>query len=295
MSSQFNILHNRFPHSTTPTVVAMSVYHGDNVEWVREAITSIVTQIYRQFVFIIVIDGEIPVKMMNLIKDAAFDDARIVIGQNDSNLGLASSMNHAIEWAMALNPRYFVRMDADDISVPNRLERQISYMEKHQNIAVLGSALQEINEQGVHVGARVMPANHRQITYLLPRRCTLNHPTVVIRFDVFRAGYLYQGELKNTQDYFLWVTLAANGFVFRNLKDRLLKFRRVNDFYKRRGLSKSLNEYRARLYAMKKLRRLTAWNLFYATAVLGLRLMPAKVVKMAYRLDRHLLDRIIKH
>jgi hypothetical protein len=75
----------------------------------------------------------------------------------------------------------------------------------------------------------------------------------------------------------------------------LLRFRRVNDFYKRRGLIKSLNEFRARFRAMRWLKRLTPYNLLYACMVLGLRMMPSWVVKMAYKLDRHLLEKIIKH
>ncbi|WP_421133796.1 glycosyltransferase [Alteromonas sp. A079] len=295
MTSPFTVLHNKFPLDTVETVVAMAVYHGDTTLWVEEAISSITTQTYTSFVFIIVIDGNIPVVLTNKLKDLAFLDSRIVLLLNEDNQGLAASMNNAVTWATPLSPDYFVRMDADDISVPHRLSRQISYLRKHANIAVLGSALTEVNEDGQQVGARVMPASHKQIVKVLARRCGLNHPTVVIRFLVFEKGFAYDPRLMNTQDYFLWVTLASNGFIFRNLKDRLLKFRRVNNFYKRRGLSKSINEFRARIFAMVKLRQLNAYNLFYACGVLLLRLMPGKIVKLAYKLDRQLLERFGKH
>ena len=71
--------------------------------------------------------------------------------------------------------------------------------------------------------------------------------------------------------------------------------RRVNDFYKRRGLTKSLNEFKARFIAMRKLHRYSVFNTVYALAVLGLRLMPARVVKWAYKFDRILLEKIVKH
>lgn len=273
----------------------MAVYREDKMEWVEQAIDSITGQTYREFVFVIVIDGEIPVKLMNKIKDKAFSDSRIVLAQNQTNSGLACSMNNAAEWGMTYQPKFFVRMDADDISVSTRLERQISYLQKHAYISVLGSALTEINENGQKVGSRVMPSSHRQIVNILPRRCALNHPTVVIRYTVFEQGFRYHSGLMNTQDYFFWITLASNGFIFRNLKDRLLEFRRVNNFYKRRGLSKSLNEFKARFSAMIKLKSLTPYNLMYATGVLVLRLMPGKMVKLAYKLDRHLLDRFGRH
>ncbi|WP_218310362.1 glycosyltransferase [Alteromonas antoniana] len=295
MASAFSVLHDHFHKDTIQTVVGMSVYESDRFEWIKQAAESILQQTYGDFLFVIVIDGEIPVRTMNLIKDLAFEDCRLVIAQNEENIGLAASMNNIIAWAEKFSPSFFVRMDADDVSMPNRLERQINYLIKHKNISVLGSALTEVNEEGQKVGARVMPAGHRQIVHLLPRRCTMNHPTVVIRFDVFRNGFTYDPSLKNTQDYFLWITLAKNGYIFRNLKDRLLHFRRVNNFYKRRGLGKSINEYKARLYAMRTLKRITLWNFTYATAVLALRLMPSQVVKLAYKVDRHILERFIKH
>lgn len=273
----------------------MAIYHLDRVDWARQAVTSILSQTYKEFVCFVILDGEVPAKMVSMLKDLAYKDSRLVLAQNEKNIGLAASMNHAIEWGLALNAAYFARMDADDESVENRLERQISYLNKHRNIAVLGTGLTEFNEQGKRVGARVMPASHKQIIRMLPRRCSLNHPTVVIRYQVFLDGFRYDSGLKNTQDYFLWITLAGHGYVFRNLKDKLLKFRRVNNFYKRRGLGKSVNEFRARLFAMRQFKKLSIFNLLYACGVLILRLMPSKLVKLAYRIDRQFLARFIKH
>ena len=273
----------------------MAVYQADNAKWLKDAIESITDQTYTDFLFIIVIDGPVPESVTRVLQDAAKSDIRIILARNSHNIGLASSMNSAIEFGLQFNPSFFIRMDADDISEAHRLLRQITYLKKHSNISVLGSALTEINESGRKVGARVMPASHKQITRILPRRCALNHPTVVIRYDVFHDGHRYDGDLTNTQDYFFWITLASEGYIFRNLKDRLLKFRRVNNFYKRRGLSKSLNEFKARIYAITKLKQFSPYNFFYACGVLSLRLMPGKVVKLAYRLDRHLLERFGKH
>lgn len=273
----------------------MAVYQADNARWLKEAVESITSQSYTDFLFVIVIDGSVPDSIIKVLEGAARNDERVVLGQNSQNIGLASSMNSVIDFGLAFNPSFFVRMDADDISEEYRLLRQITYLKKHSNISVLGSALTEINESGKKVGARVMPASHKQITRILPRRCSLNHPTVVIRYNVFLDGHRYNGDLLNTQDYFFWITLASQGYIFRNLKDRLLKFRRVNNFYKRRGLSKSLNEFKARIYAITKLKQYSPYNFFYACGVLSLRLMPGKVVKLAYKIDRHLLERFGKH
>ena len=295
MINQFSILHNENKKKHVESIVAMAVYQADNARWLKEAIESITSQSYTDFLFVIVIDGSVPDSIIKVLEGAARNDERVVLGQNSHNIGLASSMNSVIDFGLAFNPSFFVRMDADDISEEYRLLRQITYLKKHSNISVLGSALTEINESGNKVGARVMPASHKQIIRILPRRCSLNHPTVVIRYNVFLDGHRYNGDLLNTQDYFFWITLASQGYIFRNLKDRLLKFRRVNNFYKRRGLSKSLNEFKARIYAITKLKQYSPYNFFYACGVLSLRLMPGKVVKLAYKLDRHLLERFGKH
>ncbi|QDG33996.1 glycosyltransferase [Alteromonas mediterranea] len=295
MINQFSILHNKNKKQHVESIVAMAVYQADNAKWLREAIDSITKQTYTNFLFVIVIDGPVPQAISGALNDAVKRDDRIILAQNSHNIGLASSMNAVIDFSMQFKPTFFVRMDADDISEEHRLLRQITYLKRHSNISVLGSALTEINESGFKVGARVMPASHKQIVRILPRRCSLNHPTVVIRYNVFNDGHRYNGDLLNTQDYFFWIMLASKGYIFRNLKDRLLKFRRVNNFYKRRGLSKSLNEFKARVYAITKLKQFSPYNFFYACGVLSLRLMPGKIVKLAYKLDRHLLERFGKH
>ena len=295
MINQFSILHDKNKKQHVESIVAMAVYQADNAKWLREAIDSITKQTYINFLFVIVIDGPVPQAISGVLNDAVKRDDRIILAQNSHNIGLASCMNAVIDFSMQFKPTFFVRMDADDISEEHRLLRQITYLKRHSNISVLGSALTEINESGFKVGARVMPASHKQIVRILPRRCSLNHPTVVIRYNVFNDGHRYNGDLLNTQDYFFWITLASKGYIFRNLKDRLLKFRRVNNFFKRRGLSKSLNEFKARVYAITKLKQFSPYNFFYACGVLSLRLMPGKIVKLAYKLDRHLLERFGKH
>jgi hypothetical protein len=123
----------------------------------------------------------------------------------------------------------------------------------------------------------------------------MNHPTVVFRYSVFEQGFKYRENLLNTQDYFLWIELSAAGFQFANLSEKLLRFRRVNDFYKRRGLQKTINEFKARMFAMRALNKFSISNLLYAISVLTLRLMPPIIVKFAYKLDRLFLEKYIKH
>lgn len=294
MSSRFIVQHQR-PLDAVESVVGLAVYHGDRDMWLKQAVTSILNQTYSHFIFVIIIDGPTRSSLRDIIYQYAREDGRIVVIESEKNVGLATCMNFVIDWSLNLNAKFFFRMDADDVSHEDRLERQTSYLNAHQNVAVLGSALTEINEMGEKVGKRVMPGSHKKIVSMLPRRCSLNHPTVAIRFEVFRQGFRYESHLRNTQDYFFWVRLAREGYLFRNLKEPLLDFRRVNDFYKRRGLSKSLNEFKARMFAMWHLKKVSPHNFLYAVSVLVLRLLPSPLVKLAYKIDRVLLEKYVKH
>ncbi|MFA3790777.1 glycosyltransferase [Aliiglaciecola sp. SL4] len=275
----------------------MGVYIDDHLNWVEQSIESVLCQSYQGFLLVIVLDGEVKKDVFSYLKQLSTTRNNILLIDSSVNVGLSSCMNYVIDWTLNNMPsaEFFFRMDADDISLSDRFEKQIKFLKTHQKTQVLGTSLVEINENGKKVGKRKLPKKHGDIFRILPKRCAINHPTVVVRMEVFKAGHRYNDLLQNTQDYFLWIELCAAGFKFANLPEPLLEFRRVNDFYKRRGLSKSINEFKARFYAMKVLKRYSIGNIVYACAVLFLRLMPSKIVKLAYKIDRYLLNKRVRH
>jgi hypothetical protein len=295
--NQFTLLSDVYLVPSVDTIVAMAVYHRDKPIWVEEAVYSLVCQTYEHHIIVIVIDGAISDEMLTYLVNISKLLDNILLVRSDKNKGLSTCMNFVVNWTLSniKDAKYFFRMDSDDISDPRRLEQQITFFKKHPKVSILGTGLYEINEQGEKVGQRKLPQRHGEIIRFLPKRCSINHPTVAVRFTVFEKGFRYREDLMNTQDYFFWADLAAAGFKFANLSDKLLKFRRVNDFYKRRGLSKSVNEFKARFYTMKVLHKYSLGNIVYAVAVLVLRLMPARIVKIAYKLDRYLLNKRVRH
>jgi hypothetical protein len=297
LTSKFTLLSGIHVEPTVDAVVAMSVYAGDKQVWVEEAVYSLVCQTYQHHIIVIVIDGKISDEILTYLVNVSKLLDNVLLVRGDKNRGLSACMNFVVDWALAniAGIQYFFRMDADDISDPQRLEKQIAFLQKHPKISILGSGLYEVNEQGKQVGQRKLPQKHGEIIRFLPKRSSINHPTVVIRLNVFEQGFRYRENLMNTQDYFFWADLAAAGFKFANLSDKLLKFRRVNDFYKRRGLNRSINEFKARFYTMKVLNKYSLGNVVYAFAVLALRLMPGRVVKLAYKIDRYLLNKRVVH
>ena len=122
--------------------VIMSVYNS--ARFLAEAIQSILGQTYNDFEFIIVDDGSSD-QSLEIIRSYAKMDNRIRVLENEKKYGLAASLNRCIFIAKG---DYIARMDADDICVPDRLEKQIAFLEQHPNIGIIGGSVQEIDGQG---------------------------------------------------------------------------------------------------------------------------------------------------
>ncbi|MBE7213953.1 glycosyltransferase [Shewanella benthica] len=273
----------------------MSVYSGDKLAWLQEACESVLAQTLPASVFFIVIDGDVATDIALYLSALERDNVSIILAHGANNKGLSTCMNYIIDWAIQYKPSYFFRMDADDISVSHRFEKQVQLLENHPDVDVLGSALWEIDESGKRVGIRRLPTKHSALLNSFSRRCPLNHPTVAIRFKVFENEHRYLVDKLNTQDYFFWIQLAKGGYKFANVREPLLHFRRINGFYKRRGRGKSLNEFKARMFAMEQLEQKSWNNYVYAVLILVMRMMPAQVIKVAYKVDRYFLNKIGRH
>ncbi len=122
-----------------PTIsVVMPVYNG--AKYLKEAIESVLNQSFKDFELILINDGSTD-SSESIIK--SFDEPRIVYLNNGGNLGLSKSFNKGI---IAAKGTYIARMDADDVSLPNRFEIQLDYLDTHPNIGVIGTNIILINE-----------------------------------------------------------------------------------------------------------------------------------------------------
>ena len=113
--------------------VLMPAYNAE--KYIGEAIESILNQTYKDFEFIIINDGSID-RTEDII--LSYDDPRIIYLKNKENSGIVASLNNGLKQAKG---QYVARMDADDISLPTRFEKQLQYMESNQHIFVLGTSL----------------------------------------------------------------------------------------------------------------------------------------------------------
>jgi glycosyltransferase involved in cell wall biosynthesis len=137
--------------------VLMSVYNGE--KYLREAIDSILNQTFMDFEFLIINDGSTDSTVEIL---QSYDDPRIKIINNVENIGLTKSLNKGLRIARGT---YIARMDCDDISLPERLEKQINYLNAHPEVGVLGTAYRLIDANGHDLEIMRMPINDLQIRW----------------------------------------------------------------------------------------------------------------------------------
>ncbi len=199
--------------------VLLPVYNSQN--YVKAAIESILNQTYKNFTLFIINDGSTDHSEEVIL---SFKDKRIVYIKNETNLGLVASLNLGLEKA---NGVYIARMDADDISLPNRFEKQINYLERHPEVAVLATKLLMVDEAGKEIGFwndDFDSVTQKDILINMPKINCIGHPTVMMRNEAIK-GFRYNKKFKNSEDWGLWLTLLANGLVIDKLDEVLLKYR----------------------------------------------------------------------
>lgn len=196
--------------------VLMSVYNGE--KYLREAISSILDQTFRDFEFLIVNDfseDSTPAILEN------YNDPRIRIINNEENIGLARSLNKGLTRARG---RYVVRMDADDVALPHRLERQVGHLDDHPDVALVVSGAFIINENGEKKGVYEPTLTSEQYYYsLLFCNCVM-HSSAMFRKNVVLKLGGYDESFKTSQDYDLWCKISNTGRI-DGISEPLIKWR----------------------------------------------------------------------
>jgi hypothetical protein len=194
----------------------MAVFNGER--FVAESVASILAQDYRDFEFIIIDDGS-----TDATRDivAAFHDSRIHFLANPTNVGLAESLNRGLA---AARGEYIARQDADDVSAPLRLARQVEFMDAHPDVALLGTAHTEIDEAGRVVGDVDAHTDHAMIAWSLLFFCPFVHSSVMFRRSVVGAVGAYDPACRYSLDFEYWTRIARRHRV-ANLPEPLVRLR----------------------------------------------------------------------
>jgi len=198
--------------------VVMAVHNGEN--YLVEAIESILNQTFKEFEFIIVDDASQD-KSLNIMKNYSKKDKRIKIIKNKKNLRLAASLNKGLR---AAKGKYIARMDADDISFPRRLEIQEDYLNKNENVFLVGGGVLNIDEKGKKLITLHPLTNSKKIMKKIINRNLLYHPTIMFRNE---KGIKYRKKFLYAQDYDLYLNLVSKGKKLDNLPQILIKYRAI--------------------------------------------------------------------
>ncbi|OGW52065.1 MAG: hypothetical protein A2Y81_02270 [Nitrospirae bacterium RBG_13_43_8] len=231
--------------------VVLPVYNG--AKTIRRAVSSILFQTYSNFELIIINDGstdEIPELLTSL------HDERIRI-LNQENRGLVASLNRGIKESTG---KYIARMDADDFAMPERLKKQVEFMENNPTVGVLGTAVKTVYSDGTE-RIRRRPLNTTSIRKNIIKICPFCHSSVMIRKKVFQRVGLYDSSKDGSrkllvEDYDLWVRILTAGYDLANLPDVLMTYYREPDSILRsRSISVRIKQQvLSRIEIIKKLR-----------------------------------------
>lgn len=192
----------------------MAVYNGE--PYIKETVLSILNQSFGDFEFIIVDDSSTD-DTANVV--TSFKDPRIILIKNEVNMGSARAGNVGIDKARS---KYIARIDADDLSDPERFQRQYDYLEIHTDIAVLGSSFKILGKDTIKKLAK--KPEEIAIKLFLGQNC-IAHSSVMMRKDVFdKYGFHYNPDNPVSQDYELWVDVS-NQLKIANLQEPLMEYR----------------------------------------------------------------------
>lgn len=211
------------PHHPAVSV-ALSVYNGER--FLGSAIESVLAQSFTDFEFLILDDGSGDASPA-IIADYAARDSRIhAIAQE--NRGLVASLNRLFAEARA---PLVARMDADDVCLPHRFERQVAFLGQHPDYGVVGGATEDIDEHDASWPCRALPyvATHEEFLQRIaaggPLLC---HPAVMVRREVVRRVGGYHAAFRHCEDLDLWLRLASITKL-GNLPEPLLRYRHYAD------------------------------------------------------------------
>lgn len=259
--------------------VLMSVYCGDDPPLLERALESIVSQegiSPGQIRTYLGVDGPIPASLQVVIERYRPSFYKLIFFEH--NRGLVHVLNDLIR--VREDEEYFFRMDADDVSAPQRFSHQVTYMQTHPDVDILGTDMIEVNT--TEGGERIVrfATCPRDARRSIARRVPVAHPTVCFRARVFDRVPQYP-EVQLNEDIAMWFACLEAGLIFDNLHEPLYRFTIGPDFWRRRSVLKAWSECLAYTRGIWALDGLT-WNYVFPILRLLVRLSPGSVQRLAY-------------
>ncbi len=206
-------------HKKPLITVIIPVFNAQ--KYLRVALQSTLSQSYRT-IEVICVDDSSTDESWKLLQQIAKTDRRMKVLRLEKNQGLSVALNRAIENAQG---EFIARMDADDIMLPDRLEKQLTYLLSHPSVVGVGGQCIRIDDNGTYLGIKTFPLAHKEIASMVFRGSPIQHPTLMLRRSMIPKDFTwYNPSLRIGEDYDLYYRLLHFGQLV-NLTDYVLLYR----------------------------------------------------------------------
>lgn len=265
--------------------VLMAVYSGDIASQLIESVNSLLEDTRTPVDIHIYKDGPISEDLQKALSSLEADNKIFRVVDCAENHGLAYGLNQLLNSVQGSDYEYLARMDADDVSVRERVHIQVEYLDAHPEVDMLGGWIVECNIDTGSEQVIQVPSDHSSIVKYYLKRNPFAHVTMMFRKRVFENGARYSDSYLN-EDYELWGRLLKQGFVAHNLDEILVRVTTGNNFYARRQnwrRAKELLELRMR-YANSSIDRIR--GLILGLSHMAIFMAPGPIKLIGYRFLR---------
>ena len=264
--------------------VLLTVYKNDGLEAFKLALDSLYKQTIEGFDIFVQEDGAVDVDIHEYLTQELNTGRIKHLGERGKNKGFDYSLNELIDKVLMAEYEYIVRMDADDISMPERLKKQLDCMNENPSIDVCGTYIEEFGDGIEYAKVVSYPLTHNAMLGFFKKRVPIAHVSAFFRRSYFKKAGLYEVEGHfNNGDTLMWMKGFASGCRFANIDYVGVKVRVSQDFFGRRGgWKKTVADFKNRLTVNKKL-NFGPVAYLYAFAVAFVNMMPPVMKKYAYK------------
>lgn len=272
-----------------PVAVIMSVYKAEIPYNLEKSLKSLRDQTYKNLNVYLAQDGPLSTELENVINKEASDSSfKLNVHKFEKNEGLSVRLNDLIR-SIKNQFDYIARMDSDDVSRNDRIEKQVLYMEEHKEIDVLGGSIIEVDKEGNKLKEISYPANNEEMIKNFVKRNIMAHVTAMFRVRFFEKAGLYPVTMKTwsnvalpVEDTLMWLEGLVNDCVFSNLNEPLVYVKASQEYFERRtGISLAFVEYQIRNNIVRRL-KLPIYLYFYAFLYLIARILPVPLKKIIW-------------
>lgn len=213
-----------------PLVSVIIPTFNERPDMITDSINSILDQTYKSFELHI-FDDSTKDETREAI-DQFSSDPRVNIHRFEKRVGFIKSLNLGLEIAKGT---YIARMDGDDWSFPDRFEKEVAFLQSHQNVMVVGGQMNIMDAEGNITSSRSYPTDGIKFFLFSCMRNPLAHPTIMMRREIVDKGYRYDETLKMSEDLDLWLRLMNDGYKLANIQDTVLNYRVMDNFLEKRS------------------------------------------------------------